>query len=96
MCVPSCSSHCQSTPRTTLALGKIPRAAIFLLFLLLSTATLQAEKERKRERERRGEREREREGGREDNNYKSSLLYKMGELKNKEKCYVARQAINTL
>jgi len=37
---PSWSSHCQSTPRTTLAPGYIPRDVIFLLFRLGSTKTL--------------------------------------------------------
>jgi len=37
---PSWSSHCQSTPRTTLAPGKIPRDVIFLLFRRGSTNTL--------------------------------------------------------
>lgn len=37
---PSWSSHCQSTPRTTRAPGKIPLAVIFLLFLRGSRSTL--------------------------------------------------------
>ncbi len=38
--LPSWFSHCQSTPLTTLAPGKIPREVSFLLFLRLSTSTL--------------------------------------------------------
>ena len=37
---PSWSSHCQSTPRITLAPGNIPRTVIFLLFLRGSINTL--------------------------------------------------------
>ena len=36
--LPSWSSHCQSTPRTTLAPGNIPLAVIFFPFLRASTS----------------------------------------------------------
>ena len=44
--LPSWSSHCQSTPRTTLAPGKIPLAVIFLLFLRASTSALESTRNR--------------------------------------------------
>lgn len=40
--LPSWSSHCQSTPRTTLAPGNIPLAVTFLLFRRASQITLYA------------------------------------------------------